>query len=121
MIPPIFQLIASDVAASNALLDSSGVIMFFAFGSVPQKATAPYAVWQVITGEPQNVLSGDAPIDRVSIQIDVYASKASSTIAISEAIKCALKRSAYMTRFGDTQIDDATGLHRFSMDFDFFT
>lgn len=121
MIPPIFQLISSDVGAANALLDGSGVIKFFAFGSVPQKASQPYAVWQVITGEPQNILSGDVPTNRVSIQIDVYASKANSVIAISEAIKCALKLSAYMTRFGDTQIDDATGLHKFSMDYDFFT
>lgn len=113
---PIFAVCAAD-AALIALLGAQPTRLF-PFGEAPEGVIKPYAVWQLLTGSPDNYLSGRPDIDGYTLQVDVYATTAGDSRAVTQAIARAIELKANVTRWGGETKDTATKLYRSSFDID---
>lgn len=113
---PIFAVCAAD-AAVQALL---GVTphRLYPFGEALEGVAKPYAVWQLITGSPENYLAGRPDIDGFTLQVDVYAVTATSARSVTDAIAHAIELKANVVRWGGENKDAATKLYRSSFDID---
>ena len=113
---PIFRVCAADLG-TQALL---GVTphRLYPFGSAPEGVTKPYAVWQLVTGSPENYLAGRPDMDGFTLQVDVYAETASGARAVADAISHAIELQAYVTRWAGETKDTETKLYRSSFDID---
>lgn len=90
MTAPIFLLLnASDEVKSY--LESRGILRAYEFGLAPDQPKPPYLVWQDISGIPQNNLDCPAKIDHVTIQVDIYTTKADDLRNIREAVRRAFE------------------------------
>lgn len=124
MYPPIFSL--ANVAGVQAQLKTgSGPLRFYPFSQAPQPGTAfyalPYAVWQSVTGSPENYL-GDVPdIDSFGIQVDAYGATGVSVHDVAEALRDALEPNAYITAWLGESKEAETGMYRFSFTVEFLT
>lgn len=117
--PPIFMLCAADPGVT-ALLGTNPVRVFM-FGMAPQNVQKPYAVWQVVSGSPENYLAGRPDTERHALQIDVYADSASVARSALSAIEHAIELDCYITRYGGESRDPETMNYRSSMDVDWHT
>lgn len=113
---PIFAVCAAD-AAVTALLGAQPTRLY-PFGEAPEGVIKPYAVWQLLTGSPDNYLSGRPDIDGYTLQVDVYATTAGGGRAVTQAIARAIELKANITRWGGETKDSATKLYRSSFDID---
>ena len=116
MFPPIFLICAADNGV-KALLGTSPV-RFWPFGSAPQGASMPYAVWQVIGGSPENYLGNTPDLDRFSIQVDVYAVTGAVAQSVATALRDAIESHAYVTAWRGGDMDINTKAFRVSFDVD---
>lgn len=114
MTPPIFQVCAAD-SAVTALL-GTGPTRLFPFGDAPQGVTLPYAVWQMITGFPENYLDQAPDIDSFTVQMDVYASTGSEARQVAEALRNAIEPRAYVVGWNGESTDPDTGHKRYGFD-----
>ena len=64
----------SNAAVTNLL--GTNPVRFFMFGLAPDDVQYPYAVWQVVSGSPENYLNNRPQIENHVIQIDVYSNSA---------------------------------------------
>jgi hypothetical protein len=113
---PIFEICAA-APAVTALLGVQPTRLF-PFGDAPETTAKPYAVWQLITGSPENFLAGRPDLDGYTLQVDVYAVSAASARAVTKAISEAVELKAYVTRWGGETRDSETKLYRSSFDID---
>lgn len=67
MLPDVFALL--NVAAIRAVVGNPPRIYRHGVAAV-QSPIAPYITWALVTGTPENHLSGTPPVDRMSIQVD---------------------------------------------------
>jgi len=113
---PIFAVCAADAAVTTVL----GIqpTRLYPFGEAPEGVVKPYAVWQLLTGSPDNYLSGRPDIDGYTLQVDVYATTASDARSVTQAITRAIELKANVTRWGGETKDSATKLYRSSFDID---
>ncbi|AXF51962.1 MAG: protein of unknown function DUF3168 [Caudoviricetes sp.] len=88
------------------------------FGTAPQDAVKPYAVYQWVGGAPFNMLNCRPDADRASLQIDVYGSTQKSSTDGAIAIRYAVELQSYITSYRGNDRDDATKLYRTSFDLD---
>ena len=118
MKPPIFDIIKA-VSAVTSLLGTDP-IRFFPFGVAPDDVEQPYAVWQTVSGSPDNYLSGTPSIDNWLIQVDVYAKKGSTARNVAETLRDAIEPEAYIVAWrGESKEDD--NIYRYSFDAEFLT
>jgi len=117
MTPPIFQ-ICSQAAAVTALLSSGADLRLYSFGEAPEGVTKPYAVWQLVNGDPENYLAGRPDADGFTLQVDVYGTTSTSVRQVRDAIRDAIELRAYVTRWGAESRDSATKNFRTSFDVD---
>jgi len=118
MNPPIFTIVAAD-SGVTALLGTDPV-RFFPFGQAPDAAEMPYAVWQTISGSPENYLSGVPSIDGWLVQVDVYAKRGTTARTVAEALRDAIELEAYITAWrGESKEED--NIFRYSFDVEFLT
>lgn len=117
MNPPIFAICSADDGV-RAYLESAGIVRLWSFGEAPQDAQLPYAVWQVITGAPENYLANLPDADSYTLQVDVYAKDGVSAQGAAKALRDAIEPHAYITRWGGQQIEHGTNLKRVSFDVD---
>ncbi len=113
---PIFAVCAADLGVT-ALLGTAPTRLY-PFGEAPEGVAKPYAVWQLITGSPDNYLAGRPDIDGYTLQVDIYAATASDARAVTQAISYAIELNANVTRWGGETKDAATKLYRSSFDID---
>jgi hypothetical protein len=113
---PIFAVCAADVGV-RALLGITPHRLY-PFGEAPEGVIKPYAVWQLVTGSPENYLAGRPDLDGFTLQVDVYAVTATSARAVTDAIAHAIELNAYVVRWGGESKDTATNLYRSSFDVD---
>lgn len=113
---PIFRVSAADPGV-QALLGVSPHRLY-PFGEAPEGVAKPYAVWQLVTGSPENYLAGRPDMDGYTLQVDVYAESASAARAVTEALSHAIELQAYVTRWGGESKDTETKLYRSSFDID---
>lgn len=116
MYAPIF----SACAASSSVTDLLGTspVRLYQFGLAPQKVTYPYAVWQTVSGSPENFLAGRPDADSYTLQVDVYADTASSARAVAKAIRDAIELHAHVVGWRGESIGPETKKYRFGFDVD---
>jgi hypothetical protein len=117
MIAPIFEICSASLAVT-ALIGTNPVRLF-PFGLAPQEVQTPYVLWQNVGGSPENYLGSLPDADGYSIQIDVYGVNASDVTNVALAIRDAVEPGAYITGWGNTNRDFATGLYRYNFTVDF--
>lgn len=117
MITPFYKLCAAD-AAVVALLGAPPRIYTFGYADDESKVY-PYVTFQVVSGLPENFLSGRPDADQISIQIDVWASKPASAQAVASAVRRAIELDGYITAWRGESRDTETGSYRVSFDADF--
>ncbi|ULL07774.1 DUF3168 domain-containing protein [Pseudomonas putida] len=117
MTPPIFQL-CSQASAVTALIGSGANLRLYSFGEAPQDVAKPYAVWQLVNGEPENYLAGRPDADGFTLQVDVYGTTSTSVRQVRDAIRDAIELGAYVTRWGGEARDPTTKNYRTSFDVD---
>ncbi|WP_134943230.1 DUF3168 domain-containing protein [Pseudomonas syringae] len=113
---PIFAVCAAD-AGVTALLGVSPTRLY-PFDDAPEGVAKPYAVWQVITGSPENYLAGRPDVDGFTLQVDVYATTGAQAREVTDAISHAIELKAYVVRWGGERKDTETKLYRSSFDID---
>ena len=116
MYPPIFQICAA-VPAVTALL-GTGPTRLFPFGEAPQDTALPYAVWQTVSGLPENYVDCPPDIDRFTIQVDVYAGTGSSARDVAKALRDAIEPHANIVAWRGESRDPDTNHRRYSFDVD---
>jgi hypothetical protein len=121
MFPPLYETLKAD-AGVKAIFGNSPRI--YPHGMAPAKESpeyaTPYAVQQIITGQPEWYLADRPDVDAFTTQVDVYADTVSAAAAGAQAIRDALEPVAYITWRGQFQ-DPDTELYRYSLDVDFLT
>ena len=119
MFPPVFDVCAQS-AEVGALLGTAPLRMW-PFGDAPQtNQTLPYAVWQTVGGAPENYISGVPDIDAYLIQIDVYATTASSARDVARALRDAIEPNAHIISWRGESVEPETRHYRSSFDVDWF-
>lgn len=121
MTAPIFPLLnASDEVKSY--LEFGGILRAFEFGLAPDKPKPPYLVWQDVSGTPQNHLDCPANIDHITIQVDIYTTKADDLRNIREAVRRAfeLDNSCTVTGLRGNERDPDSKMYRTGFDSNWF-
>ena len=116
MFAPIFSVCAAD-AGVVALLGTAPTRLY-PFGEAPQDTVKPYAVWQMITGSPENYLAGRPDVDGFTMQVDVYAPTATAVRDVARALRNAIELKANIVRWGGESKDSATKIYHYSFDVD---
>lgn len=116
MFPPIFEVCSTDFGVQTYL--GSSPCRFYPFGEAPQRVELPYAVWQTISGAPENYLNQRPDIDRYTLQVDVYASNASEARDVAEALNFAIETYAHIIGWRGESRDPDTDHYRYSFDVD---
>lgn len=119
MTPPIVQACLQSQAVT-ALLGTGTDMRLYSFGEAEQGVAKPYAVWQIVSGSPENYLAGRPDLDSVTLQVDVYAATGDSARKVRDAIRDAVELDAYVTRWGVEGRDPETENYRASFDVDWW-
>lgn len=114
MYPPIFATCFAD-ATCRELLGSSPMRLY-PFGRAPEDESRPYAVWQTISGQPENYVDAAPDVDSMTTQIDVYATNEADAREVAEAIRDAIEPVAHITSWRGEMLDNGTELRRYSFD-----
>lgn len=118
MFPPIFQ-VCTAAAPVTALLGLNPTRLY-PFGEATQGVIYPYAVWQTVTGLPENYIDRTPDMDSYTLQIDVYAETGTSVRAVAEALRDAIETSAHIVSWRGESRDPETKRYRLSFDVDWF-
>lgn len=78
----------------------------------------PYAVFQVVTGNPENYLAGRPDADSVTLQVDVYAKTAASARNVAAALREAIELDCYITSWRGEDRDTETKSFHIGFDTD---
>lgn len=123
MHPPIYQVCAASPQVMT-LLGGSGEIRLAPFGLARddkgKPLRLPYAVWQQVSGFPENVLRGGADIDQFSIQVDVYGKSGKSAEEAALALRDAIEPHGQITAWRGCEKDNETEHYRLSFDVDWY-
>ena len=120
MFPPVFAIAAAD-GSVTALLGSGGTgdpVRLWAFGEAPRDEQGnpaggtPYAVWQIVTGTPENYLDRTPDSDTFGVQIDSYAESMSQAREVAQALRDCLEPEGHITSWNGEWKDFPTNLFR---------
>lgn len=118
MYPPIFSVCAANAGVQTSLGVSP--TRLYPSGEAPSGVALPYAVWQMVTGIPQNYLGKAPDIDSFTVQIDVFAATATEARNAAEALRDAIEPNAHITAWRGESRDAETRNYRYSFDLDWF-
>lgn len=118
MIPPIFPIVAAD-SECRSLLGVSPT-RFYPFDEAPEWVTKPYAVFQIVSGSPENNLSDLPDTDFYTLQVDVYSDTANQCRQVAQALRDAIEPHAHIVRWGGESREAQTRLYRYSFDVDWW-
>lgn len=117
MTPDLFVLVSGSTAV-KAIFGSSPVRVF-PFGSAPQGVKKPYAVWQIISGIPENYISNAPDVDSFVVQLDVYATTVTAAREAAEVLRDALQSHAHVISWRGESKEAETNNFRYSFDINF--
>lgn len=118
MYPPFFTTVKDDPDVQADL--GTNPTRIYPFGEAPARVAKPYAVWQTVTGTPQNYMNQIPDVDNYLIQVDVYGDSISTVREAAESLRDAIEPSAHIVAWrGETKEPD-TNLFRYSFDVSFW-
>lgn len=114
--PKIFEMVSSDLDVRAVF--GTNPVRVFPFGYAPQDIDklGTYAVFQTISGIPNNTLACPPTIDDWTVQIDVYAKNAQLARTGASALIMVLQNEAYITSIRGETRDFETKRYRYSFD-----
>ena len=118
---PSVQLLASADPTVTAVLGNNP-LRFWPFGHAPQNETRPYALHQLVYGNPDNSLSCIPSEDLFGLQIDAYAKTVSGAREVAQALRDCFEAEHYPTvAYNGEDWEQNTGLYRVSFTTEFWT
>ena len=114
MFPPLFKAAAASASVRSLLGEDP--VRVYPFGEAEENTALPYAAWQVISGSPENFLSGKPDVDGFRTQIDVYGTSAASARGAAFALREAFEGVAYLVAYNGEDRDRDTKNYRVSFD-----
>ena len=118
MYPPIYEVCSQDTGVTDLI--GNNPVRFSAFGESKQNGERPYAVWQLVSGTPENFLNQRPDMNFFSIQVDAYAKDAKTARDIASALIYALELHAHVSAFNGEGRDTETRLYRYSFTVDWW-
>jgi len=118
MFPPVFQTLKASVAVKAIV--GTNPPRIYRHGNAPQDASRPYVTWFVVFGDPENNLSDLPPVDRVTVQVDVWHQTDSGVELLALAVRDAIEPHAHMTGVPIDLREPETKLYRIALTFDWF-
>lgn len=115
MLPPIYRVL-KDSSAVAAIVQTR----IYRHGDAPQNLERPYVTWFLVSGTPENQLSGLPGHDRCSVQVDAWHPGDSGVQDLAEAVRDALEPVAHMTGVVINERERETRLYRIGMQFDYW-
>lgn len=119
MYPPIFAIASADATVTSLL--GSDPVRFYSFGNAPEGVELPYAVWQTVSGSPENYVTNTPDIDSYYVQVDVYSNTVTTARSAAEALRDAIEPSAHIVAWRGESRDNTTRRYRYSFDVNFIT
>ena len=120
MYPPVFKYAFASADVKSLL--GSNPLRVYMFGMAPQNVAYPYAVWQVVSGSPENYINGLPDIDGFTTQIDVYATSAAKARECAKALRDAFEPYGHVVSWrGESRDEGDTESYRSSFDVDWWT
>lgn len=116
MIAPIFAVCSASQQV-NSLIGGE-TLRLYPFGMQDDNVIYPYVVWQNVSGEPENYLAQRPDADSFTLQVDAYADTPDEVIAVAAALRDAIEPHAYISRWGNQELDGETKRYRYSFDVD---
>lgn len=92
---------------------------FYPFGEAEESTPRPYAVWQLVSGSPENLLNEVPVEDAFSIQVDAYALTGTEASAVAKALRDAFEPHGYVTAYNGDFKESDTRLYRSSFTVEF--
>ncbi|MBG3876135.1 DUF3168 domain-containing protein [Desulfovibrio oxamicus] len=87
--------------------------------SAPKGAPLPFITYQRVSGAPEAVLDGDAPCERISIQIDAWAKTYGEAKRLAKAVRGVMAGAEFAAELDEDRdlSDEEARVCRVSMDF----
>lgn len=117
MLPPVYNTLRASSAVVRLVDDR------IFRNTAPQGTQAPYVTWFLVTGTPENHLSGLPSMDRMTIQLDCWGAQDEGddgSEALATAVRDALEPYGHMTAQPIDARDPVTKLWRMALEFDWF-
>jgi hypothetical protein len=116
MFSPAYEI----AKASGAVVAALGTpLRFYSFGDAEQDGTKPYAVHQVVSGNPENYLDRVPDADSLLVQVDVYGKDMGATKTAATALRDAFEPVAHVTGYGGQTREIETRLWRVTFTVEF--
>lgn len=113
---PIYRICAANTDVTD-LVQSGSELRIYEFGTPIAELMTPYAIWQVISGEPLNHVDTPAKTDHITVQIDVYDTDTKRCRSAARAIRSALEASrCYTERLHTSGRETDSKLYRVGFD-----
>lgn len=90
------------------------------YRKAPQGTTDPYVVWFIVSDTPSNYQSETPDRSNFRIQVDCWSRSPASLIDLKDKVRAQLDTIAHQI-VGRDGYDDETQLHRYSLDYSFWT
>lgn len=118
MYPPIFTVCSTDADVQSNI--GTSPCRLYPFGEAPPRVSTPYAVWQQVTGLPQNYINQMPDIDSYVLQVDAYADTVTAARDAAEALRNAIEPNAHIIGWRGEGRDPETNHYRYSFDVEWF-
>lgn len=121
MFPPVYAVLAADPAVI-ARLGTGPTMRLYRNRAPDQVPTAEkqYATWFLVSGTPENQLSGLPSTDRMQVQVDCWATSDADAEGLAKDIRDAIESHAHLTGYPVSEREAETKLYRVSLQFDWF-
>lgn len=120
MNPGFFPILNADSAVVALLADGGGGLRVFR-DEAPPEVRAPFVIWRVAGGRPEQYLGEGPGINASRIQFDTYANDQATADAAGRAIRNALAMDGYVESYNGTGRDEETRHFFTSFDMSFLT
>lgn len=90
------------------------------YRKAPQGTTDPYITWFVVTDVPSNYQSENPDVSNFRIQVDLWSRNPATLMTLKDLVRGRLDNIAHQI-IGRDGYDDETQLHRYSLDYSFWT
>jgi hypothetical protein len=115
MLPLIYPMLKASSAVKAIIGNTPRA---YRHGDAPQDTTKPYVTWQLVSGNPDNHLSGVPVSDRYSVQVDCWHQTDAGVEQLATAVRNAIEPHAHLISIPVNERERDTKLYRIALQFD---